>query len=293
MNPTFLECLKTRLIILDGGMGTMLIAAGLSAGEIPERWNIDRPEVIRDIHTSYFEAGSETVITNTFGATAVKLADKSLDHETVDINRRAALIAREACPVGKFVAGDIGPTGKMAPPFGEVSINEMQEAFLQQADALIDGGVDAIIIETMFSLDEALAAVRAARQAGPSLPIIASLTYNRTPKGYYTIMGDEAAHSATVLAEAGANAVGANCTLGSADMIDLAACLRAATDLPVMIQPNAGNPGTQDGITYYSQQPEEFAADLCRIVEAGASIVGGCCGTTPEFIRAAARALGK
>lgn len=293
MESTLLECARGRGLLLDGAMGTMLMEAGLTAGELPERWNIDRPEVIKEIHARYFQAGSDAVITNTFGANAIKLADRFSGDQIDKINRRAARIAREACPGGKFVAGDIGPTGRMAPPIGDVPLEEMQEAFLRQARALIEEGVDAIIIETMFSLDEALAAVRAARQAGPSLPVIASLTYNRNPKGFYTMMGDEAVRSTRALAKAGADAVGANCTLGSSDMIGLAECLRTATDLPVIIQPNAGNPRTEDGITSYAQRPEAFAEDIRRIVGAGASIVGGCCGTTPEFIRAAAHALGR
>ena len=281
-----METISKRTIVLDGAMGTMLMAQGLSAADIPEQWNISRPDIIRGIHEKYFESGSDAVTTNTFGANPIKLHDSSLDHEMSNMNRLAVRAAREACPEKGFVLGGMGPTGKIPAPVGTVSTEQMREAFLDQALALVESEVDGIIIETMFSLDEALAALRAARKAAGSLPVIVSLTYNMTQRGYFTIMGDEAGQSSKALAEAGADAVGANCTLGSNEMIGLAACVRAATDLPVIIQPNAGSPRVKDGVTFYEQTPNSFAADLQRIEASGASISGGCCGTTPEFIRA-------
>lgn len=293
MKKTLMQYIENRITLLDGGMGTMLINSGLRAGEIPDMWNIEHADVVKQIHSRYIEAGSEIIIANTFGANSIKLGDKSLEGRMEEINRLGVRIARDACPAEKFVAGEIGPTGKMVKPMGDITVEQMQEAFLRQAGILVEEGVDAIIIETMFSLDEALAAVRAARQVDFSVPVIASMTYNKTPKGFYTIMGDEAARNAIALADEGADVIGSNCTLGSSDMIELAECFRSATGLPVIIQPNAGQPRIEKTQTYYEQSPEEFASDLVRIVDAGASLVGGCCGTTPEFIRAAANALGR
>ena len=172
----------------------------------------------------------------------------------------------------------------MLKPLGDVTPEDMQANFYRQAKVLIDAGVDLIAIETMYSLDEALAAVTAVKNAGEIL-ILASMTFNRNPKGYFTLMGEDVARCAAALEDAGVDIIGANCTLNSADMIDLTAELRASTAKPIAIQPNAGQPVVRDGITCYDQSPSEFAADARKIKEAGADMIGGCCGTTPEFIR--------
>ena len=164
MKSNLLALAKEKTVIFDGAMGTMLMAAGLSQGDAPELWNLEKPSVIMDIHKQYFEAGSDVVHTNTFGGNTLKLADKGLTEKMDLINSAAAKIAGEVCPKGKFVAGDIGPTGKMLKPLGDVTLEEMEEAFYGQANALIRGGVDLISIETMFSLEEALAALRSAKK---------------------------------------------------------------------------------------------------------------------------------
>jgi 5-methyltetrahydrofolate--homocysteine methyltransferase len=224
------------------------------------------------------------VITNTFGGSPLKLVADGLEQQMVELNRQAVKLTRQACPDGKFVAGDIGPSGKMLKPLGDAAPEDVQKSFFSQAEVLIEAGVDLIIIETMFSLEEALAAVQGVRRAGDIL-LLASMTYSKTPNGFFTMMGETVSQCTAALAEAGADLMGANCTLNSADTIDLTKELRAATDKPILIQPNAGKPVTREGITFYEQTPAEFAADAKKIHESGADMIGGCCGTTPEFIQ--------
>ena len=286
-----LELAKKKTVIFDGAMGTMVMAAGLKAGESPELWNIEKPSLVAEIHRQYYEAGSDAVHTNTFGGNAVKLADRGLAEKTEKINVEAARLAREACPAGKFVAGDIGPTGKLLKPLGDLAIEEAEEAFFRQAQALVKGGVDLVSIETMFSLQEALAALRAAKKLG-AVTVIAALTFNRTKKGFFTMMGEGVRQAVSAFEEAGADVIASNCSLGSSDMIDLTKELRAATRRPVLVQPNAGKPETQMGVTSYRQTPAEFAQDCREIRSSGADMIGGCCGTNPEFIRSLVHALG-
>ena len=286
-----LELAKKKTVIFDGGMGTMLMAAGLKAGESPELWNIEKPSLVTDIHRKYYEAGSDVVHTNTFGGNTIKLAERGLADKMETINVEAARLAREACPAGKFVAGDIGPTGKLLKPLGDLVLEEAEEGFFRQAQALLKGGVDLISIETMFSLEEALAALRAAKRLGDVL-VIAALTFNRTKKGFFTMMGEGVKQAVSAFEAAGADVIASNCSLGSRDMIDLTKELRAATRKPILIQPNAGKPVTQKGVTFYQQTPAEFAQDGKEIGNFGADMIGGCCGTNPEFIRALAHTLG-
>ncbi|MBU2499558.1 MAG: homocysteine S-methyltransferase family protein, partial [Proteobacteria bacterium] len=188
------------------------------------------------------------------------------------------------------VAGDIGPTGKLLKPLGPLDPQAVEETYRMQVQALVKGGADLISIETMFSLQEALAAVRAAKSLGQIL-VVASMTYNRTKRGYFTMMGEDVKRAVSALEEAGADVIGANCTLGSEHMIDLTREVRAATLKPILVQPNAGQPVTRKGITTYEQTPFEFARDGREIKAAGADMIGGCCGTDAEFIRELAKAV--
>jgi 5-methyltetrahydrofolate--homocysteine methyltransferase len=266
-------------------MGTMLMKAGKTGIKTPILLNLDEPDLVVDIHRQYYAAGADVVITNTFGGSPLKLVADGLDQQMAELNREAVKLTRQACPEGKFVAGDIGPSGKMLKPLGDAEPEDVQQSFFSQAGVLIESGVDLVIIETMFSLEEALAAMRGVRQAGDIL-LLASMTYSKTPNGFFTMMGETVSQCNAALAEAGADMMGANCTLNSTDTIDLTKELRAATDRPLLIQPNAGKPVTSEGITYYEQTPAEFAADAKQIHQAGADMIGGCCGTTPEFIKA-------
>jgi len=290
MTSLFLEKLKEKPLLFDGAMGTMLMKAGRGSLKTPILLNRDEPDLVTDIHRQYYATGADVVITNTFGGSPLKLAADGLEQQLVDLNRKAVALTRRACPDGKFVAGDIGPSGKMIQPLGEVAPEAMQENFFSQAVVLIESGVDLIIIETMYSLEEALAAVQGVRQAGDIL-LLASMTYSKTKNGFFTVMGDNIPQCVSALEGAGADMMGANCTLNSTDTIDLTAELRAATGKPLLIQPNAGKPVTSQGVTYYEQTPAEFAADAQKIRAAGADMIGGCCGTTPEFIEAVAEAL--
>ena len=284
MGNLFLQRTKEKTIIFDGAMGTMLMAAGLSSGEPPVAWNLEKPQVVADVHKKYYEAGSDVVHTNTFVGNPLKLIDPELREKMAVLNIEGAKIAKGVCPAGKFVAGDMGPTGKLLKPIGDLSPEEAAASFFQQASALIKGGVDFISIETMYSLEETILAVQEAKKAGEGIVVIASITYNRTKKGFYTMMGEGVAACVSGLEEAGADVIGANCSLGSKDMIDLTKEIRAATKRPILIQPNAGNPEFNEGLTTYSQTPAEFALDIKAIKGEGADMVGGCCGTTPEFI---------
>ena len=288
----FLNLVNDRIVFFDGAMGTMLLAAGLPTGGVPEIWNLEKPDVVMDVYQQYFNAGADVVHTNTFGASTLKLGVKGYAEQMESINLAAVRLARRVCPENGFVAGDLGPTGEMLKPMGKATFELLEDAFFLQATALIKGGADIISIETMFSLDEATAALRAAKRAG-SIPVIAGITYNKTPNGFFTMMGETIEQCATTLAENGADAVAGNCTLGSSDFIELTRELRKATTKPILIQPNAGKPIPKDDITIYEQTPSEFVDDIKRIVDEGADMVGGCCGTNAVFIKEIVSTIGK
>jgi len=255
-----LEKVKEKTILFDGALGTMLMDSGHAAGKSPILFNLEQPDLVADIHKQYYEAGSEVVVTNTFGGNPLKLAAEGLEQQVESLNREGVRLTRKVCPAGAFVAGDMGPSGKMLQPLGDIAPEEMQQNFFLQARVLIDAGVDLIAIETMFSLDEALAAVQGVRQAG-DIPVLVSMTFNQNKNGFFTMMGENITRCTTALESAGVDMIGANCTLNSSDIIGLTTELRASTRLPILIQPNAGNPLVRKGFTYYEQSPAEFAAD--------------------------------
>jgi len=272
-----------RPLIWDGAVGTQLFARGL-VGRVLEEWNLSRPDAIRAIHADYFAAGAIAGQTNTFGGNRLKLKTAGLEDKLLMINVQAVEAARAACPAEGFVAGNIGPTGQLIAPAGALSPEEAQEVFEEQARVLVSAEVDLFSLETFFDLEEAKAAVAGVRQAS-DLPVIASMTFRRTRRGYFTINGVTPEAAAAGLLEAGADVVGANCTIGPADMKDLARAFRQATDAPLIFQPNAGNPRLVEGKEVYEQNAEEFAREALPLKEAGANILGACCGSTPEFIR--------
>lgn len=288
----FLKLVNDRIVFFDGAMGTMLLEAGLPAGGVPEIWNLEKPDVVMDVYQQYFNAGADVVHTNTFGASTLKLGVKGHAEQMESINMAAVQLARRVCPENAFVAGDLGPSGEMLQPMGKATVETFEETFFLQAAALIKGGADIISIETMFSLDEATAALKGAKRAG-NIPVVAGITYNKTPNGFYTMMGETIEQCANTLVENGADAVACNCTLGSSDFIELVRELRKATTKPILIQPNAGKPIPKDNITLYEQTPSEFAGDIKRIIDEGADMVGGCCGTNAAFIEEMVRTVGK
>jgi len=287
-----LDLVRSRTVLFDGALGTELMARGLGRGVPPELWNAEKPDLVREVHAAYFEAGADVVSTNSFGGTPLRLAAHGLENRAFALNRAAARLARDAAPPGRFVAGSLGPTGKFLSPQGPAEESELAASFAEQARGLVEGGVDLFIIETQYDLREALAALRGVRSVSP-LPVFVTLTFGATPRGCFTIMGDSAARAAAALENAGASAVGANCTLTSEQMVPCVRALRAATALPVIAQANAGQPVPRpDGSVGYPQTVEEYVRHVPSLVSAGAGIVGGCCGTTPAHIRAMAAILG-
>jgi 5-methyltetrahydrofolate--homocysteine methyltransferase len=278
-----------RPLLLDGGLGSLFIAAGLPAGVSPVLWNLEHPERVAAAHRSYAEAGSDIVHTNTFGANPVKLAGSGLAGRCREVNARAVELARDACPRATLIAGDIGPTGLLLPPIGAASEAELENAFAEQASALADAGADVLSIETMYDLREALAAVRAARRTG--LAVVASLTCEARKRGAFTIMGDPLVASLAALAAAGADAVGCNCSVTAEVMLGMVQEAAPRIAVPLAAQPNAGQPRVTPGGVVYDESVDDFARQLAAMVRAGARLVGGCCGTDPAFIRAARSAL--
>ncbi len=286
----FAERLRRReTTLLDGGLGSLLIERGLAAGATPESWVLSRPDDVRRAHGDYVGAGSDAVHAATFGANAIRLARFGLADRCEEVNAGAVRLARESG--ARFVLADVGPTGEYLPPVGKGDPHAWREAFLQQGRALAGAAPDALHVETMTDLREALIALEALQEAAPSLPVMVSLTFERKKRGFFTIMGNPLAKSLRALADAGAAAVGANCTLASAEMRPLAEEARAAVDLPLTIQPNAGSPQMRDGSVFYSQAPETFAEEMTFVASLGVELVGGCCGTDPRFIRALASRL--
>ncbi len=283
---------RERTVLLDGALGTELMARGLPQGLPPEAWNTENPDGVMAVHRAYFEAGADAVTTNSFGATRIKLAAHGLEARTVEFNSAAAALARAAAPAGGFVLGSMGPTGKFLKPQGPFAETDFEAAFEEQAAALAAGGVDGLLVETQYDLREAECAVRAARRAAPHLPVLATMTFNEFPRGFFTIMGDGTAKCAAALEKAGVSALGANCSLSSEQMVRAVRSLRGSSALPIIAQANAGKPVLgSDGCVTYSQGLEDYVRFIPAVVEAGAGFVGGCCGTSPAFIRAMAGIL--
>lgn len=277
-------------LVGDGAVGTMLIAAGLPLGQAPERWTLERPDLLRDIARQYLDAGADLLTTNTFGASPLRLRAHGLENETDTLNVRAAEIAREAAAGRAYVAGSVGPTGLLLAPLGDVDPRVAGEGFQRQIAALAAGGVDLICIETMSDLEEASLAVRAARHAAPHLPVIVTLTFNPGPRGAVTIMGVTVQAACAALQAEGAHLVGANCGTGATAMRPVAEEFARFSTLPLVFQPNAGLPERHAGQLVYPQSCAAFAAEAAPLARV-AAIVGGCCGTTPAHIAALRGAL--
>jgi 5-methyltetrahydrofolate--homocysteine methyltransferase len=285
MDASIFDLIKKRVVLLDGGFGTELIKRGFPQGACPESWNVENPEMVREIHKSYFDAGSDAVLTNSFGGSPIKLASYGLESRCRELNKAAALIANEVKPKGGFVGGSMGPIGKFLKPQGEHTESEFEDAYGEQARGLTDGKADFLLIETQYDLREALCALRGARKAS-DLPIFVTMTYNRVPRGFFTLMGNSVAHCVEAFEKEGVPAVGANCTLDSEAMADLVKALRERTALPIIAQANAGQPAlsAETGVSY-SQGMEDYVKYVPKIIENGANIIGGCCGTNPDYIR--------
>jgi methionine synthase I (cobalamin-dependent) len=275
--------LREGLTVADGACGTQLQAAGLPVGANPDAWNLERPEAVEAVGRAYVEAGARIILTNTFGANRLVLEKAGLADKAAAVAEEGAAIARRAAAGDALVFASIGPSGRIV-MMGELTESEFHQAFAEQAAALARGGADAILVESFAELAEARIALGAAAETG--LPVAISMTFGAGPDGTATMMGDSPGDLAAVAAEAGAVAVGANCGAGPAGFVPLARLFAAAGDLPVWVKPNAGLPEMRDGKTVYPMGPEEFAGHAAALVEAGAKILGGCCGTSPAHIRA-------
>lgn len=287
------ELKQNKILLSDGAWGTFLQAKGLEPGECPELWNITHRSEVLNIAESYVLAGSDIIETNSFGGNRLKLSQYGLGGRTIEINIAAAAISREAAGNNRHVAGSVGPSGKML-IMGDVTENELYDAYTEQAIALEKGGADIIIIETMSAIDEASLAVKAARE-NTKCTVIVTMTFSGGAENeYHTMMGVSPQEMVISLKEAGAHIIGSNCGNGIEDMTGIVRAIRATDNqIPVIIQANAGIPEFIDGVTVFRESPGLMASFVPELIKAGANIIGGCCGTTPDHIKEMARVLGR
>ncbi|HTP59461.1 MAG TPA: homocysteine S-methyltransferase family protein [Spirochaetia bacterium] len=288
---TFEKVLKTeRILLLDGAWGTEFFERGLMPGSPPDEWTLTHPEVVQEITRDYLAAGARVILTNTFGANRFRLEPHGLSSRAAEINRKAASLAREVVGDKALLAGDVGPTARFL-PLGEVTAEELRQVFAEQAAALAEGGVDLILVESMTDAEEMAIAVSAASQE-TGLPVVSSMTYNRTPHGYRTMMGNPPEACVQKAEQAGAAVIGANCGSGIEDYVPLAPVLRGLTSLPLWVKANAGIPQIVGGKVTYPLTAEQYASFVPAILEAGVTLIGGCCGTSPSFIREMRKVIG-
>ncbi len=287
------EVKKGKVLISDGAWGTFLFQRGLEMGDCPELWNITHRDDVFQIAKSYVDAGADLILTNSFGGSPHKLAQYDLADRTSELNEAAAVISSEAAGNDCLVLGSIGPTGTVL-MMGEVTEQELYDGFHLQAEALKTGGVDAICVETMSAIDEAVIAVKAAK-AATELDVVCTFTFDKTASGEYrTMMGVSPAEMVKAVKDAGADIIGTNCGNGFKNMIDIVKEIRAVDNTtPLLVHANAGLPVYEDGETIFPDTPEIMASQFQQLVDSGANIVGGCCGTTPDHIRAFVTEAGK
>ncbi|MFQ6604453.1 MAG: homocysteine S-methyltransferase family protein [Fidelibacterota bacterium] len=282
MNKFLTSLVEKQVIVADGAWGTMLQSDGLVAGSCPEMVALDQPEMLLDIARRYVAAGAEMIETNTFGASPLKLANYGREADTEKINQAAASLLKKNLPETVLVSGSCGPTGKLLQPYGTLDPDDAFQGFLRQVTGLAAGGVDLICVETMMDLTEAVLAVQAGRQC--DMTVIATMTFTSGPNGYHTMMGQSVEECISVLTKEGVAAVGTNCGFGIKDMVKLVDEISAVSTIPVMIQANAGTPKMRQGEIHFPESPEEYGAYIPTLLERKVRIIGGCCGTTPEYI---------
>lgn len=285
MANSILERLKgNNTLISDGAWGTLLQEQGLEPGVCPESWNLTNPEKVSNVAKAYLDAGSDLVETNSFGASSFKLKHYGLQDQAVEINRKAAELSRAVAGEDKIVIGSVGPTGVIL-MMGEVTEEEIYESFKEQVVALAEGGADAICIETMTDLAEAKQAIKAVKE-NTALEVICTMTFDKTIDGdFRTMMGVSVEQMTTELIEAGADIIGTNCGNGMENMIPIVEAIRKTNaEIPILVHANAGLPHLRDGKNIFDETPEITASFIPDLISAGANIVGGCCGTTPEHI---------
>jgi len=283
--------LSGEILVSDGAWGTMLHSKGLKVGECPEKWNLERRADVLDVAKSYVAAGSDMIETNSFGGSKYKLEHYGLDERVFEVNKAAAEISREAAGNRVYVLGSVGPTGKMLLT-GDVAEAELYECFKEQVKALEAGGVDAIVVETMFDPEEARCAIKAAKE-NTKCEVICTMTFDGNNEiGFHTMMGTTLEAAAKSLIEAGADIIGTNCGNGIEKMVSITKLFRMADKkIPLLVQANAGLPVMVEGKAVFPETPDEMARWINPLIDAGANIIGGCCGTTPEHIRRIAEVI--
>jgi 5-methyltetrahydrofolate--homocysteine methyltransferase len=292
---TIQELLKNRhYVITDGAMGTVLFAAGLEQGDPPELWNLKHPERVAEVHQAYLQAGSQILLTNTFGGSRLRLALHNAESEVSAANLAAAEILRKVADQSDkdiIVAGDIGPTGEVLTPYGELAFQDAKEAFREQASALIAGGVDLIWIETMSDLEEVRAAVEGTREVSKEIPMVTTMTFDTHGR---TMMGVTPEQAFETLSGFGVTALGGNCGNGPEEIIDVVTKMRAIDQETILVaKANAGIPELVKGKAVYRATPETMADYAIQSYQAGARVIGACCGSTPDHISAISQALSK
>jgi methionine synthase I (cobalamin-dependent) len=295
--PKLKDRIKRDVFLLDGAMGTQLFSRGIEPGGCNDALNIESPDVVLDVHHAYVEAGSDAILTNTFGANRYALARHGWAGRVFEVNKAGAEVAGQAAGQDRYVLGDIGPTGDFLEPVGNLPADQVKEAFVEQVGGLLAGGVDGFIIETMTALDELEIAIQAAKTAGGGLPVLASMSFDKAGAGFRTMMGVDVAAAVAKMLSLGVDAIGFNCGTATLDeYVGLAKAYVAAAgpakgNVQVFAEPNAGKPDLVNGKAIYKTTPDEFAAACRKILDAGIHILGGCCGTAPQHIHALAQAL--
>lgn len=274
----------SKIILFDGAMGTEIFKRGIEPGKIPDLLNIEQPNIITEIHESYYKAGSDMCQTCTFGSTTLNLERYKLVHKMKEINEKAVINLRKVCPPNCLVAGDIGPNGDFRPPVGTATPEQWYLSFLNQVK-ILENGIDLWHIETISDVEEMVSAIKAIKEVSEK-PIIGSMTYRKTKRGYFTIMGDSLEKCIKLMEQEDVDVIGTNCTLGSKEMIGLTRETARLTDKPISVKPNAGKPRFEGEYQIvYDQTIKEFGEDIKEMINLGAKIVGGCCGTSPQTIK--------
>ena len=291
---TLLERLgRGEILVGDGAWGTELMTRGLEPGQCPESFNISRPHVLAEIAASYLDAGAQIVTTNTFGGSPLRLRSYGLEERTEAINRRAVEVLREVTGDRAYVSGSVGPTGKMIKPYGDTEEDQVYDAFERQIRALAEAEADLICVETMIDLREASLAVQAAKAVAPAIPVMATMTFDPTPRGFFTVMGTDIERAVKGLELAGADVVGSNCGNGIETMVAIARELGRHAERPIAIQSNAGLPERREGEIVYPESPAFMAQRVPDLIDLGVAVIGGCCGTTIEHINAIRRSANR
>lgn len=286
--------IQKGVFVLDGAMGTQLFARGVEPGHCNDWLSVEQPNIVLDVHKAYIDAGSDAILTNTFGANRFALGRHGYSDKAFEINRAGGQVARKAAGEGHYVLGDIGPTGDFLQPLGMLKPDEVRAAFVEQVEGLREGGVDGLIIETMTAIDELEIAIEAAKSAGDGLPVFASMSYDKGAAGFRTMMGVDVPTAVSLMIALGVDVVGFNCGTATLDeYVELAkAYVSAARGRALLFaEPNAGKPELVDRQAVYKVTPEEFGAACKKILAAGIHILGGCCGSTPQHIGAVAAGL--